>query len=287
MERVNIIIGRFQPFTLGHLKCAQEAQKKLGVKTVLLVINTVKQDSRHPFLTKQIEKILDKMCKDESSLAGYVLVKNANIVDNIEILREAGYEPISWTCGTDRIDAYNTMVKKYGDDINLDKNFQMIEVKRSDEDISATAVRKALRDDDEEAYMKMVPDIWKKQFAFLREIIMDVKESVGIRPLSDYLTEALKSNVNEARAIEAGNINHHDVDVVAVDLSNKKRKKHGIMIIESGEIDVIAYDDIDEMGKQLQYDLDTYDKIFRDVESQVEFRIHNDHENDRMIMKLW
>ena len=189
MEQVNIIIGRFQPFTLGHLKCAQEAYKKLGVKTVLLVINTTKQDSRHPFLTAQLSKILDKMCKDENTLAGYVLVKNANIVDNIEILRENGYEPISWTCGTDRFDSYDKMVKKYGDEIGLDKNFKMIEVKRGDEDISATAVRKALRDDDEDTYIKMVPDVWKKQFTYLREIIMDVKESFGMRPLKDYLME--------------------------------------------------------------------------------------------------
>lgn len=195
MERVNIIIGRFQPFTLGHLKCAQEAQKKLGVKTVLLVINTVKQDERHPFLTKQIEKILDKMCKEEPSLAGWLTVKNANIVDNIEILREAGYEPISWTCGTDRYAQYESMVKKYGKDINLDDNFKMIEVKRGDEDISATAVRNALKDNDEPTYIKLVPDIWKKQFAFLREIIMDVKEHVGpagMRSLYDYIMESIQ-----------------------------------------------------------------------------------------------
>ena len=196
MEKVNILIGRFQPFTLGHLKCAQEAQKKLGVKTVLLVINTVKQDSRHPFLTKQLEKILDKMCKEESSLAGYVLVKTANIVDNIEILREAGYEPISWTCGTDRIDSYTTMTKKYGKDINLNDDFEMIEIKRGDEDISATAVRRALRDNDKDTYMKLVPNIWTKQFDYLRDIIMNVKEDVGnqnryMRPLYEYIKEAM------------------------------------------------------------------------------------------------
>ena len=87
MEKVNIILGRFQPFTLGHLKCAQEAHKKLGVKTVLMVIETNKQDDKHPFLTSQISKILDKMCKTEPTLEGYVLVKNADIVKNIEILR--------------------------------------------------------------------------------------------------------------------------------------------------------------------------------------------------------
>lgn len=178
MEKVNIIIGRFQPFTLGHLKCAQEAQRRLGVKSVLLVINTVKQDARHPFLTKQIEKILDKMCKDEPTLTGYVLVKNADIVKNVEILREAGYEPVSWTCGTDRYAQYETMVKKYGKDINLDDNFEVIEVKRGDEDISATAVRQALRNNDEDTYIGLVPNTWRRQFAFLRDIIMGVDEDV-------------------------------------------------------------------------------------------------------------
>ena len=180
MEKVNIIIGRFQPFTLGHLKCAQEAQRRLGVKSVLLVINTIKQDARHPFLTKHIEKILDKMCKEEPALTGYVLVKNADIVKNVEILREAGYEPVSWTCGTDRYNQYETMVKKYGKDINLDDNFEVIEVKRGDEDISATAVRQALRNNDEDTYISLVPNTWRRQFVFLRDIIMGVDEDVVV-----------------------------------------------------------------------------------------------------------
>ena len=189
MEKVNIIIGRFQPFTLGHLKCTQEAQRRLGVKSVLLVINTVKQDARHPFLTKQIEKILDKMCKEEPALTGYVLVKNADIVKNVEILREAGYEPVSWTCGTDRYAQYEAMVKKYGKDINLDDNFEVIEVKRGDEDISATAVRQALRNNDEDTYISLVPNTWRRQFVFLRDIIMGVDEDAvagGGRMISLY-----------------------------------------------------------------------------------------------------
>ena len=189
MERVNIIIGRFQPFTLGHLKCAEEAYKKLKVKTVLLVIDTVKQDSRHPFLTRQLEKIFDATVRHEQTLTGWLTVKNANIVDNIEILRQAGYEPISWTCGTDRFDSYKRMVDKYGEDIGLDSNFQVIEVKRGDEDVSATAVRNALRNDQEEEYEKLVPAGWKDQFHFLREIIRSVPESM--RPLADMLTEAI------------------------------------------------------------------------------------------------
>jgi nicotinic acid mononucleotide adenylyltransferase len=195
MERVNIIIGRFQPFTIGHLKCAHEAWRKLGVKTVLLVIETIKQDERHPFLTKQIARILDKTCKDEDSLTGYLLVKNADIVKNIEILRGAGYEPVSWTCGTDRYASYNTMVERYGKDINLVDDFEVIEVKRTDDDVSATAARNALRSDNEHAFVEIVPDVWKKQFHYLRKIIMTVNEDAGnqnrYKSLQEYLIECM------------------------------------------------------------------------------------------------
>lgn len=190
MENINIIIGRFQPFTLGHLKCAQFAQKELGVPTVLCVIETKKQDARHPFLTTQIAKILDKMCKEEPSLAGWVLVKNADIVKNTEILRENGFNPISWSCGTDRYNVYKDMAKRYKDDANLDDNFQVLEIKRGSEDISATAVRNALRNDDEKTYKSMVPNAWKNQFNYLKSIIVSVKES--LISLKDYLKESLQ-----------------------------------------------------------------------------------------------
>ena len=195
MENINIIIGRFQPFTDGHLKCAQQAYKELGIKTVLCVIETTKQDSRHPFLTSQLAKIFDKMCKEESTIAGWVTVKNANIVDNIEILRDHGYEPISWTCGTDRIDSYERMVRKYGGEIGLSEDFKVIEVKRGDEDISATSVRNALRNDDERTYKSMVPKSWWDKFHYLREIIISVTE--GMKSLKDYILESIERNVLE------------------------------------------------------------------------------------------
>ena len=81
------------------------------------------------------------------------------------------------------------MVKKYGKDIDLDDNFEVIEVKRGDEDISATAVRQALRNNDEDTYISLVPNTWRRQFVFLRDIIMGVDEDVvagGGRMISLY-----------------------------------------------------------------------------------------------------
>ena len=171
MKNINIIIGRFQPFTLGHLKCAQEAQKESGVPTVLCVIETTKQDARHPFLTTQIADTLDEMCKKEESLAGWVLV--------------------SWSCGTDRFSDYNRMATRYKNDAGLDEDFRVIEVKRGDDDISATKAREALKSNDQKEYQKLVPKSWWNSFQKLREIIMSLDEEYGLKSLRNYLTESL------------------------------------------------------------------------------------------------
>ena len=40
MRRVNVMVGRFQPLTNGHLKCVETAWEKKGVPTVLCMVNT-------------------------------------------------------------------------------------------------------------------------------------------------------------------------------------------------------------------------------------------------------
>ena len=87
----------------------------------------------------------------------FVLVRNANIVEIGEMLYNDGYEIVSWTCGTDRIESYQKMASKYAEQSHLSPDFKMIEIKRSDEDISATKVRQALADDDKKTFDKMTP----------------------------------------------------------------------------------------------------------------------------------
>ena len=50
------------------------------------------------------------------------------------------------------------MSAKYGEKAGLSEDFEMIEVKRGDEDISATKVRNCLLNDDKRGFMSMVPD---------------------------------------------------------------------------------------------------------------------------------
>lgn len=161
----NIIIGRFQPMTDGHMKCMESAYKQLGVGTVICLIDTPenKIDERHPFSTSILIPIYNELKDTYKYINDIVIVKNADIVKIGEALNDK-YEIKSWTCGTDRIDAYKAMSERYKEQAGLPDDFQMIEVKRTDEDTSATIVRKALKDGDIKTFNKLTPYDTLKSF---------------------------------------------------------------------------------------------------------------------------
>ena len=159
MTKVNVMIGRFQPFTMGHMKCIEQAWKELKVPTIICMINTPdeKVDERKPFPSSLLVPLYETEFKGNKMIEGIELVRNANIVEIGEKLYESGYEICSWTCGTDRYESYKNMSTKYHDQAHLSDDFKMIEVKRGDEDISATKVRRALLDDDKKTFDKLTP----------------------------------------------------------------------------------------------------------------------------------
>lgn len=155
MKQVNIIIGRFQPITMGHIKCAEQAKSKTRCKTVLCMIDTPdnKVDARHPFPSSALLPLYNDLFKGKGLIEDVVLVKNANIVAVGEELYKRGYEIRSWTCGTDRVSSYSRMASKYSEEAHLAANFELIEVKRTDDDVSATMARNALLNDDRTTFM--------------------------------------------------------------------------------------------------------------------------------------
>lgn len=163
MKQVNIIIGRFQPITNGHLKCAMQAYEKRGCPTVLCMIDTpeARVDARHPFPSTMLLPMYHDLFdgQEKSHIIDIVLIKNADIVKVAEILRDKDYEIRSWSCGTDRVDSYTKMAEKYAEKAGLSPDFEVIEIKRGDDDESATKLRQALRDDDKTAFFRMFPGV--------------------------------------------------------------------------------------------------------------------------------
>ena len=180
MKQVNITIGRFQPLTNGHMKCIEQAYHTTGMPTVICMIGVdeSKTDKRHPFPTSMLLPIYKKVLEKNKMIADIVLVKNANIVDIGLMLYEMGYQVRSWSCGTDRLADYEKMALKYVDRAQLADDFQMIEIKRSDEDISATKVRQALLDDDYKTFVALTPLITLQSRLRNEECYNELREQI-------------------------------------------------------------------------------------------------------------
>lgn len=159
MKKVNIVIGRFQPFTKGHYSCVDAAWKQKGLPTVICIINVPKDkvDQRHPFPSNMLADLYGDLFSNDNKIAGVIPVKNANIIDIAEALKSNGFQIASWTCGSDRINDYSRMSSKYAYPAGLTDDFEMIEVPRSEEDISATKARNCLLNDDRDGFLSMIP----------------------------------------------------------------------------------------------------------------------------------
>lgn len=175
------MIGRFQPFTAGHYKCVEAAKNKKNLKTVICMINVDedKVDKKHPFPSDMLIKLYSKIFKNNDNIADVVLVKSADIVSIGKLLNSLGYQPASWTCGTDRYDAYSKMAERYHDQAMLSDDFEVIEVARSDEDISATKARTCLLNNDFDGFNALMPsgasDL-DQLFSSLKDQIEKVKD---------------------------------------------------------------------------------------------------------------
>ena len=165
MEKVNIVMGRFQPFTIGNLKCCTKVFKQRGLKTVLCVVDTTKPDEKHPFLTKMMWTGFKGLVRDYEEIVDVVLIKSADILKIGEAVAAHGFSVATWSCGTDRVDAYTKMCKKYAPEV------EVIEIHREDSDVSGTQVRKLIKEGKEDEFKELTPKPMHKLFNQFRDAL--------------------------------------------------------------------------------------------------------------------
>lgn len=156
MESVNILLGRFQPFTEGHFHMIESAYKINNLPTVILIIDNQKFDDKHPFKNETIESLIKSY--QSIYIKDILFVKNADIGVFGKLLHEHNYEPYFWICGSDRFKVYDLMCNKYKDQFNL-PNIQALEIHRTETDISATKVRQSLIDNNYKDFCKNMSNI--------------------------------------------------------------------------------------------------------------------------------
>jgi len=197
---VNIFVGRFQPFTLGHVKVFEKMYKQNGLPVVVFLVRGGKPDpEKRPFDETLQQAMFAKMAKQYPFLETAIVVPNGAI-DTLYAHARPAYEPMMWGFGTDRKKSYNSMITKdrYRQELGVDPSFKGFEIKRTDDNISASKVRNALKIDDEKAFKKMTPKSIHKFYVPLQNILQPIKENKDMKNLKS-LTDF---NVNESKINE-------------------------------------------------------------------------------------
>ena len=194
LKKVNIFVGRFQPFTLGHAKVFETLHKENKLPVVVLIVRSGKRaDEKAPFDEDTQMRLFAAMQKEYKFLEAIYIINNASIDSIFNQLRPA-YEPVLWGTGTDRYNSYNRMISRYKEELNALDEFEPYEIKRGDEDISATKVRNALKIGDKDTFKRMVPKSIHKFFDELKYIIEQVSESDALT-FNDFIKS---NNLNES-----------------------------------------------------------------------------------------
>ena len=218
-KKVNMFVGRFQPFTLGHVKVFEKMYKENGKPVVVFLVRGKNNDpEKRPFNEEMQQAMFAKMAKQYPFLETAIVVPNGSI-DTMFAAARPAYEPVMWGYGTDRKKSYGAMIDKqsYRDQLGVDPDFKGYEIFRTDDNISASKVRNALKIDDEKTFKKMTPKSIHSFYKPLQNILEPIKENNNMKNLKSLTSFSIDESLNEGKKAKAKNPNK--VNTIDVDLS--------------------------------------------------------------------
>lgn len=155
-KKVNIVVGRFQPFHNGHLRMIKDLRDANGLPCVVVIVNTGNRTERSPF-DQDLVKSMVMACGEADLIIDCVVIKRGFIQDIVAALKAGGYIPMLWGSGSDRSEDYKKQVElnfKQKNKLKLPENFQIMETSRK---MSGQDVRLALKEERYEDFKKMTP----------------------------------------------------------------------------------------------------------------------------------
>jgi hypothetical protein len=171
---VNILIGAFQPVTMGHIKSAEAMKAKNGKKTVFIAIKGDRQTKMSPFTAQTTMMLLNKVQQEYSSLIADVkMVPGGNLEEMIKILRPE-YEPILWGTTSRRLKDYAIQldyIRKRDIPLRISKEFKIVELPSF---IKSEEVLDTMKHSNFAEYKKLVPDSIESDF-------FNLQKELGIR----------------------------------------------------------------------------------------------------------
>lgn len=166
---VNLLIGNFQPVTMGHIKAARKLKEKNGHPVVLVAVKPEKQTAKFPFSTRLTKTMMEKVKREYSDLIIDIKMIGSSQIE--EILEEIhpGYAPFLWGTSERRVKDYALQleyIKKKKIPLRLAKEFKLVELPSF---VKSEDVLKSINTADFAEFKKQVPSSVVPEFYNLQK----------------------------------------------------------------------------------------------------------------------
>jgi cytidyltransferase-like protein len=165
---INLLIGNFQPVTMGHIKAAQKLKEKNGNRVIFVAIKN-NQTARSPFSLKETRIMLEKVQQEYKDLIEEVKIISSGQLEEIMQSILPKYEPFLWGTNEKRMKEYLLQldyIKKKKIPLRLSTDFKLVELPSF---VKSEDVIKLIKDSDFLEFKKMVPSSVAAQFFNLQK----------------------------------------------------------------------------------------------------------------------
>ena len=175
-KKVNLLVGNFQPFHLGHVKAIEKLKSKNNLPTVIVTVIKDSTTSNSPFSEKQTRNILNKVEQEYGDLIEKIIVVKRGNFDEILGSLKPSYIPILWGSGKKQLDNHSLQLnylKRKNPSLDLNKDFKLVEVPKYQ---SSSELRNIIRDENYNEFKRLVPKSISSEFYNLRK---EMEESIS------------------------------------------------------------------------------------------------------------
>jgi len=187
-DALTLVFGRFNPPTTGHKKLLDTAKGISGENDFRIYPSRSHDPKKNPLDPGTKIKFMKQMFADyEDEIVNEKDMKT--IFDVLMTAQEEGYKEVTIVVGSDRLGEFKNLATKYNGDLY---NFDSIAVvpggtRDSDADdvsgMSASKLRKAVKDDDRKAFERGMPSKFDK--AEVNNLWNELKKSMGLEVTTD------------------------------------------------------------------------------------------------------
>jgi hypothetical protein len=168
---VNVVVGRFVPFTIGHFQMGKDLVAENGYPVVYIYIRS--KSGENSYLSDSlIERYMADVVKKYSHIEDAFSMTGSFIPVVIMELQRRGYEPVLLGAGPDRVSTYEGMVKRMKN-IDVVDGFGIFPLMTRI--TSATEVRAAIKEDDYNKFKKLTPAVIHKYYKEIQEELLNKK----------------------------------------------------------------------------------------------------------------